>query len=257
MRFNKQELATLAMQPSTKFEKEGILYIRERQEGFFRKSESKSVEFACLAVNLERWCRLRGNLLFYFKSKDPWSEPLGVVVLEQCQVRLDPPMASAPLTNDGHYPFYLVFDGGLCQALASTSEFERASWMEAIRTASYEGIRAELNALRQCIERRRNLKPNVDLQTWRLQQNHTLGERVLPLYQSCKASVVTLPDISEVPMYEMAMACDNLLCDGHGRPPNPTLVVDAYMPAQKTWVQYGRTEIIEVLQQIHASSSIN
>ncbi|XP_019766276.2 inositol polyphosphate-4-phosphatase type I A isoform X2 [Dendroctonus ponderosae] len=251
MRFNKQELATLAMQPSTKFEKEGILYIRERQEGFFRKSESKSVEFACLAggkkgklekhekrlrnlscvggitkVNLERWCRLRGNLLFYFKSKDPWSEPLGVVVLEQCQVRLDPPMASAPLTNDGHYPFYLVFDGGLCQALASTSEFERASWMEAIRTASYEGIRAELNALRQCIERRRNLKPNVDLQTWRLQQNHTL-------------------DISEVPMYEMAMACDNLLCDGHGRPPNPTLVVDAYMPAQKTWVQYGRTEIIE------------
>lgn len=48
-------------------------------------------------------------------------------------------------------------------------------------------------------------------------------------------------------MYEMALACDNLLCDGHGRPPNPTLVVDVYMPAQKTWVQYGRTEIIEVL----------
>lgn len=41
MRFNKQELITLATQPSTKFEKEGILYIRERQEGFFRKSESK------------------------------------------------------------------------------------------------------------------------------------------------------------------------------------------------------------------------
>lgn len=53
------------------------------------------------------------------------------------------------------------------------------------------------------------------------------------------------------------MACDNLLCDGHGRPPNPTLVVDAYMPAQKTWVQYGRTEIIEVLQKFHCSSSMN
>lgn len=47
-------------------------------------------------------------------------------------------------------------------------------------------------------------------------------------------------------MYEMALACDNLLCDGHGRPPNPTLVVDVYMPVQKTWVLYGRTEIIEV-----------
>ncbi|CAG9770961.1 unnamed protein product [Ceutorhynchus assimilis] len=241
MRFNKQELVTLAMQPSTKFEKEGILYIKERQEGFFRKSErgkkgklekheKRLRNLSCVGgitkVNLERWCRLRGNLLFYFKSKDPWSEPLGVVVLEQCQVRIDPPMASPPLANDGHYPFYLVFDGGLCQALASTSEYERSGWMEAIRNASYEGIRAELNALRQCIERRRNLKPNVDLQTWRLQQNHTL-------------------DIAELPMYEMSMACDNLLCDGHGRPPNPTLVVDAYMPLQKTWVEYGRTEIIE------------
>ncbi|XP_050301479.1 inositol polyphosphate-4-phosphatase type I A isoform X2 [Anthonomus grandis grandis] len=216
MRFNKQELVALAMQPSTKFEKEGILYIRERQEGFFRKSE----------ISLERWCRLRGNLLFYFKSKDPFSEPLGVVVLEQCQTRIDPPMASPPLTHDGHYPFYLVFDGGLSQALASTSEYERSSWMEAIRNASYEGVRAELNALRQCLERKRNHKPTVDLQTWRLQQNHTL-------------------DISEIPIYEMAMACDNLLCDGHGRPPNPTLEVDTYMPAQKTWVQYGRTEIIE------------
>ncbi|XP_049819247.1 inositol polyphosphate-4-phosphatase type I A isoform X2 [Aethina tumida] len=216
MRFNKQELITLATQPSTKFEKEGILYIRERQEGFFRKSE----------ISLERWCRLRGNLLFYFKNKDPWSEPLGVVVLEQCQVRIDPPMASPPLTADGHFPFYLVFDGGLCQALASTSDVERSSWMDAIRTASYEGVRAELNALRQCIERRRSHKPNIDLHTWRLQQAHVF-------------------DITEVPLCEISLACDNLLCDGHGMPPNPTLVVDVYMPSNKTWVQYGRTEIIE------------
>lgn len=41
MRFNKQELATLATQPSNKFEKEGILYVTERQDGFFRRSEGK------------------------------------------------------------------------------------------------------------------------------------------------------------------------------------------------------------------------
>ncbi|KAJ8934772.1 hypothetical protein NQ314_013198 [Rhamnusium bicolor] len=199
MRFNKQELVTLATQPSTKFEKEGILYIRERQEGFFRKSE----------ISLERWCRLRGNLLFYFKNKDPWSEPLGVVVLEQCQQE-----ANGMKESLYSYNYVLVFDGGLCQALASTSDIERSSWMDAIRQASYEGIRAELNALRQCIERRRNHKPNIDLHTWRLQQTHVF-------------------------------ACDNLLCDGHGRPPNPTLVVDVYMPSFKFWVQYGRTEIIE------------
>lgn len=43
MRFNKQELLTLATQPSQKFEKEGILYVRERQEGFFRRTESESI----------------------------------------------------------------------------------------------------------------------------------------------------------------------------------------------------------------------
>ncbi|CAG9821777.1 unnamed protein product [Phaedon cochleariae] len=240
MRFNKQELVTLATQPSTKFEKEGILFIRERQEGFFRKSERKEKKrqkhekrlrnLSCVGVvnkvSLERWCRLRGNLLFYFKNRDPWSEPLGVIVLEQCQVRVDPPMASPPLTADGHYPFYLVFDGGLSQALASTSDIERSSWMDAIRQASYEGVRAELNALRQCIERRRNHKPNIDLHTWRLQQTHVF-------------------DITEVPLCEISLACDNLLCDGHGRPPNPSLVVDVYIPSAKFWVQYGRTEIIE------------
>ena len=41
MRFNKQELMTLATQPSQKFEKEGTLYVRERQEGFFRRTESE------------------------------------------------------------------------------------------------------------------------------------------------------------------------------------------------------------------------
>lgn len=41
MRFNKQELMTLATQPSQKFDKEGTLCIRERQEGFFRRTESE------------------------------------------------------------------------------------------------------------------------------------------------------------------------------------------------------------------------
>lgn len=99
--------------------------------------------------------------------------------------------------------------------------------MDAIRTASYEGVRAELNALRQCIERRRNHRTNIDINMWRLQ----------------RAQVV---DIAELPVCEISLSCDNLLCDGHGRPPNPSLVVDVYMPSTKIWVQYARTEIIEV-----------
>ena len=46
MRFNKNELSRLAAQPSHKFEKEGVLFIKEKQEGFFlRKSESKLICF--------------------------------------------------------------------------------------------------------------------------------------------------------------------------------------------------------------------
>ena len=41
------------------------------------------------AVTAERWCRLRGNLLFYFKSGDPGSQPAGLLVLENIRVKLD------------------------------------------------------------------------------------------------------------------------------------------------------------------------
>ena len=50
----------------------------------------------CVAVSLERWCRLRGNLLFYFKSREQWSEPLGVIILEQCSIKVDTPTAEGP-----------------------------------------------------------------------------------------------------------------------------------------------------------------
>lgn len=46
MRFNKQELSTLATQPSNKFDKEGILCITEKQEGFFRRTEGRNFYIA-------------------------------------------------------------------------------------------------------------------------------------------------------------------------------------------------------------------
>lgn len=43
------------------------------------------LNFLLITVSLERWCRLRGNLLFYFKNGDQFSEPQGVIVLEKCE----------------------------------------------------------------------------------------------------------------------------------------------------------------------------
>lgn len=53
-------------------------------------------------------------------------------------------------------------------------------------------------------------------------------------------------DISEVPICEVVISCDNLLCDGHGRPPNPTVIVQISEANRSSWIRYGRTEVIEV-----------
>ncbi|XP_054276724.1 inositol polyphosphate-4-phosphatase type I A-like [Macrosteles quadrilineatus] len=237
MRYNKQELLTLATQPSQKFDKEGVLLLRERQEGFFRRTERKDSkrgkrgklrELSCYSgtskVSLERWCRLRGNLLFYFKTRDQWSEPLGVVVLEQCSVKLDPPATSN--TTDGPFGFSLVFEGGLSQHVAALSLQERDQWLQAIQLSSHECMRTQLLALQQRLETRRGQDPDLDIQMWRLRRNQTL-------------------DPCELPLCEVSLSCDNLLCDGHGRPPNPVLLVHVYIPEERVLLKYAKTEVIE------------
>ncbi|XP_043471404.1 inositol polyphosphate-4-phosphatase type I A isoform X2 [Leptopilina heterotoma] len=241
MRFNKQELLTLATQPSQKFEKEGTLYVRERQEGFFRRTESTSKkleskrqkgnthktlrDFSCVTastskVSLERWCRLRGNLLFYFKSREQWSEPLGVIILEQCSVRVD------QATNQIPYGFSIVFDGGLYQQLGANSSEDRDSWLQALQLASYDHMRSQLLSLRQRIEACSGHKYDTDIQMLRLQRG-----------------IITDP--AEIPICEISLACDNLLCDGHGRPPNPVLELDIQTNQSKMWIKYARTEVVE------------
>lgn len=41
MRYNKQELAALASQTSHNFDHEGVLVLKEKQDGFFRRSEGE------------------------------------------------------------------------------------------------------------------------------------------------------------------------------------------------------------------------
>ncbi|GFV46232.1 CCHC-type domain-containing protein [Trichonephila clavipes] len=79
MRFNSKEIVAVATQPSYKFDKEGILFVKEKHDSLFRRND----------VFLQRWCRLRGNLLFYYKTKDQYSEPAGLFVLEEYYVRLE------------------------------------------------------------------------------------------------------------------------------------------------------------------------
>lgn len=68
-----------------------------------------------------------------------------------------------------------MFHGGACQTFAASSDSERSAWMDAVRDASYEGVRAALHTLRQCLERRRTHRPKIDLHMWRIQRAHVLG----------------------------------------------------------------------------------
>ena len=62
-----------------------------------------------LTVSMERWCRLRGNLLFYFKSRDHWAEPAGLLVLEHCTVTVDPASQLAFIIGEATIRLLLLY----------------------------------------------------------------------------------------------------------------------------------------------------
>ena len=70
---------------------------------FFNSSEF----YSTFPVSIERWCRLRGNLLFYFKSRDHWSEPAGVIVVENCTIKAAPDQLISP--REATYGIILSF----------------------------------------------------------------------------------------------------------------------------------------------------
>ena len=93
---------------------------------------------------MERWCRLRGNLLFYFKSRDHWSEPAGVIVVEDCQIKTD----RSTSLDDSTFGLVLAFSGGQLQHLATYTEAERDAWIAALKSASHRHMRSHMEDLR-------------------------------------------------------------------------------------------------------------
>ncbi|XP_040071396.1 inositol polyphosphate-4-phosphatase type I A [Ixodes scapularis] len=211
MRFNAKEICAVASQPSYKFEKEGILFIKERQDGLFRRSD----------VYTERWCRLRGNLLFYYKSKDQCSDPFGVIVLEQYTVK------DGPITG-ALYCFSLAFVGEDLQ-LAAACAGEREAWLGALRGASYECVRLQLLLLRSRL-RSRQRESDPGLYRGPQREAGDSGKK---------------DPLQNEPFLELGLACDNLRCDADGQPPNPLVVVMTGRPAQGLWTKFSQTEIVE------------
>ncbi|XP_070074476.1 sesquipedalian-1 isoform X2 [Drosophila takahashii] len=137
MRFNKPELNSLASNPATRFDKEGLLIITDRQEGFLWRSSE---------VRVERWCKLRGNLLFYLKDKDPKSPVAGLLVLENCRPRIH----NEQREPEG-YVFDLDFKDSSSERLISRSSAERLSWVQCIEQASSEQLNQLIRQLKDQI----------------------------------------------------------------------------------------------------------
>ncbi|EDW48850.1 GM17563 [Drosophila sechellia] len=137
MRFNKPELNSLASNPATRFDKEGLLIITDRQEGFLWRSSE---------VRVERWCKLRGNLLFYLKDKDPKSAVAGLLVLENCRARIQ----NEERDPDG-YVFDLDFKDSPSERFVTRSSAERLAWAQCIEQASSEKLNALIRQLKDQI----------------------------------------------------------------------------------------------------------
>lgn len=217
MKFNRAEMAVLAGQPGHRFDKEGVMFVKERQEGFFRRNE----------ICVERWCRLRGNLLFYFKSRDQWSEPAGVVVLENFTVQSHTDIESST------YGLLLVWEGGYTQYLGCHTHQDCEAWRDALLSASHATMRKHLESLEA---RLREVTAAV----------HEAGADL-----SSHQSSIILPSTHPVidpevpPLLECTFVCDNLLCDAIGRTPSTRLVVYVRNSGHQPWLVYGNTEIVE------------
>lgn len=73
----------------------------------------------------------------------------------------------------------LEFQDGLKQRLAAATDSERTDWMQAIRAASYDQLRAQMQRLREQIEKRRgNASGDVDVEMMRLQVGKEIGDLI-------------------------------------------------------------------------------
>ncbi|XP_052089593.1 inositol polyphosphate-4-phosphatase type I A-like isoform X3 [Mytilus californianus] len=225
MRFNSKELTHIVEQGVV--DKEGILSMKYKPEGrIFKKEETY----------ITRHCKLKGNLLFYYKNKEsknnrksssaPYlrTEPLGVLVLERCTIELDDEIDNA---------FIIVFEGDEpTYHFATRTEAERDEWIQALHLSSYECLKMQLQSLREQIQAKTGRDP--------VSQPPPTETGMAFETQSGNANT------NDEPAMEICLACEDLPNDSSANPPNPFIVIYTINPPQQqTWVQHSHTEVVE------------
>ncbi|XP_064625229.1 pleckstrin homology domain-containing family J member 1-like [Lineus longissimus] len=186
MRFNERELKFVARTGVT--EKEGNLRYRNP---YAKRDGYKS-----------RWFRLKGNLLFYFRSDEhgglsPEQEVKGVMVLERYQIQLEQ-LPDRPFV----FSIYFENDADKKHYFSCASKVQCEEWVDNLRKASFENMRHTLAILQAKLIKKTGRDPILTM---------SLGHSIVPktLYQemgrkfsmpdkSTKSGGVTAKEIAEL-----------------------------------------------------------
>jgi len=107
----------------------------------------------------ERWFRLCGNLLFYFRTNDlgavvDMSDPVGVLVLAACHVQMEE-------YGDRPFVFSVVFSGeeGRKHFFSGQSQQQCLLWVDALRGCGYSELQTQLVTLQSRIKQLSGVDP--------------------------------------------------------------------------------------------------
>ncbi|XP_032906875.1 inositol polyphosphate 4-phosphatase type II isoform X2 [Amblyraja radiata] len=214
MKFNSAELSSFAQSTSFYFEKEGVLKTRKSTTKWRRHQEL-----------IERWCRLKGNLLFLMKNRSCTSGPAEVIVLERCSILEygDSKWPALTITFQSGEP-------GIYLEAASKSDCE--DWIAALQEANSEGLQRRIAYLQQLImEIKDNASPDE-------------VHQILPLPE-IQSPLIDISKFLFEPKLEFSLACKELVTAPRDRKPNAFVQITVINPTHQSLTRYSNTETVE------------
>ncbi|XP_061107258.1 type II inositol 3,4-bisphosphate 4-phosphatase isoform X4 [Conger conger] len=209
MRFNEEQLAFLSRGPPGSFDKEGRLWVNRIPPGNSGNPQDGK----------ERWCRLKGNLLFLMKKPIQRSEPAEVVILERCDVVAN--------NDEDNAALVIKFESGECDLyLRALTPCDCASWIAALREADSEGLRSRIQHLRRLIM---DITESVEAHSPEREGAGAAGPVLVP----------------KLPKVEFGLACRELGDPAQERKPNSAVQISIVNTQEHSLAAYSCTEIVE------------